>query len=162
MPHAIRQKDRPVVAREDEVAIHPLDRVEARREPGRSLLDGGDRDAVVHQRVERAFEAARRAGGEFVVGEVEADHLPARMHARIGAAGAHGLDLAPVQCAQRSLDRALHRQLPRLTREPAKRRAVIGDGQGNGVKRAFHDNLSTKQEEKSSGRAVYFPPAGRA
>ena len=80
-----------------------------------------------------AFSERRRLGSErppqVHVVHVEAHHLSQGMHARVGAAGARGLDVALEQQRQRLLYLALHRELAGLAGEPGKRRAVVGHGE---------------------------------
>ena len=55
------------------------------------------------------------------------------MHARIGAAGAGCLHVAPEQQAQRVFEVALHGGLPRLAGEAAEGRSVVRQGEGQRV-----------------------------
>ena len=70
-----------------------------------------------------------RSAAKLLFVDVEAHHLPARVHASIRAAGAHRRHLASEQERERLLKLPLHRQLPWLTGETAKRRAVVGNRQ---------------------------------
>ena len=159
MPHPPCQQHRTRFRRADEVTVFALNRIETSGKPRRSFLHRSNRNPVVHQGVQRTLQTVRGAGSHFPIRHVEADHLPACMHARIGAPGAHSGNLPPKQDGQRLLDGSLHRQLPRLPRETAKRRPVVGNRQGNGMTRILHGILSSSKKgtRKSACPLFSFP-----
>ena len=108
-------------------------RVEARREAQLLRFDLAHGDGVMRERVERTAQAGQRASCDVAVVHVEADHLAERMHARIGPSRARGFHVAAEQHAQGILEVALHGGLTRLTSEAAERRAVVRQGQRQGV-----------------------------
>ena len=122
---AIREHRRRIPRGEEVLVLAPLG-VEAGREAPRPLLHRTHHDALAGERVQRAPQVVGRAPAQLALVDVEGDHLPAGVHAGIGAPGADHVHRPAEQQRQRLLQLPLHGELPRLLSEPRKRRPVVG------------------------------------
>ncbi len=125
MPTEIAHQQRGIRVGADEVAVLAHSGREARRETRRLFLQALHRDVVVGKGIQRAQQLEQAAATQLLFAHLEVHHLPARMHTRIGAAGAHGFHRAAEQQLQRLLDAALHGKLPGLAGEAGEGRTVV-------------------------------------
>ena len=72
------------------VVFAPL-RIESSTETRLAFLDRAHRDVLMRQRIQASTQAVQATAFKLLDGNVEADHLAKRMHARIRAARAHHL-----------------------------------------------------------------------
>ena len=89
-----------------------------------------DHEPLTRQCVERAPKSM----GPGLVAGIEAHHLAERVNACVGSTRPHGLDRASQHRRERGFQTTLDGVEPRLPGETRERRALVGDGQRDGVR----------------------------
>ena len=103
---------------------------------GRGVRDIGD----PYLRGQDRVQAARERGRLMAARELDARHLPERVNAGIGSAGAVHRDGGAFEASQRVLQQPLDRHAARLPLPPDKPRAAVADRQ---LERACHRSFRT-------------------
>ena len=90
-PAEIAHEQRRRIIQADMVVVFAPLRIESSTETRLAFLDRAHRDVLMRQRIQASTQAVQATAFKLLDGNVEADHLAKRMHARIRAARAHHL-----------------------------------------------------------------------